>query len=193
MSNHTKPTYADYIHASDKFWFEKIAPHIPKERTLKIGNGFGHASEMIRPHTQHLEILEVCTYPETINSPLVNIYDGFPIPYADKSFDTTVVMFTLHHIPNNRRYLSEIFRVTKKRIIILEETYSNVFQKLHLYYRDWKVNTKAGQPCELHWNSYFSRDELSELNNISTFKETYRFTKKHKTYFKELMVLDSLT
>ena len=137
-----------------------------------------------------LSVLDIKTYPLTINKDVVQIYDGLTIPYPDKSFDTAIIVFTLHHIPQSRKYFQEIMRVTKKRIIILEETYDNIFQKLHLYYRDWLINKKAEQSCGLHWKSYFSRKELNRLIKSNKLIEIYRLTKKHKSYFKELAILD---
>jgi len=180
----------DYIQTQEKLWLEKFSPFIPKEKTLKIGNGLGYLSELIRPLTKKLTILDIKTFPQAINENQVEIYNGYPISYPDKSFDTTIIIFTLHHIPLSTRYFQEIIRVTNKRIILLEETYDNVFQKIHLYYRDWKVNRKAGQPCELYWNSYFSRKELNNLVKTNDLIEIYRHTKKHKSYYKELVVLD---
>ena len=150
----------------------------------------GHLSESIRPMTQELTILDIQTYPKTINSNRVQIYSGYPIPYPDKTFDTTIIVFTLHHIPKNRQYFKEILRVTKRRVIIFEETYDNVFQKIHLFMRDWWVNRDAGQSTNLYWNSYFSRKEIRELIKRTGLKEVFTFTKPHKSYFKELFVLD---
>lgn len=179
-----------YIQTQSKFWFEKYSKYIPTERTLKIGNGLGYVSELIRPLAKELTILDVEIFSETVNKNQVQIYDGYPIPYPDKSFDTTILIYTLHHIPNNIRYFQEIMRVTNKRIILLEETFNNIFQKIHLYYRDWRINKKAGQTCKLFWDSYFSRKELNKLIKKENLVEVYRYTKKHKSYFKELLILD---
>ncbi|MEX0931951.1 MAG: methyltransferase domain-containing protein [Candidatus Paceibacterota bacterium] len=180
----------NYIQIQEKWWLEKFTPFIPKAKVLKIGNGLGHLSESIRHFAQELTIIDIETSPKTINKDHVQLYSGYPIPYHDKSFDTTVIVFTLHHTPQSSLYFKEILRVTSKRIILLEETYSNVFQKMHLYFRDWLVNKKAGQSVDLYWNSYFSRKEIRKLIQESGLNITYTFSKRHKTYFKELFVLE---
>jgi ubiquinone/menaquinone biosynthesis C-methylase UbiE len=180
----------NYIKTQEQSWLDIFSMYIPKEKTLKIGNGFGHLSELVRPLTKELSVLDIQTYPLTINKDAVQIYDGLIIPYPDKSFDTAIIVFTLHHIPESREYFQEIMRVTKKRIIVLEETYDNIFQKLYLYYRDWLVNKNAEQSCDLHYKSYFSRKELNGLIKSNNLIEIYRLTKKHKSYFKELVILD---
>ena len=182
--------YTNYIQTQEKEWFEKFSPYILNTKTLKLGNGLGHLSELIRPVTSELSILDIQTYPLTVNKDRVELYNGSIIPYPDKSFDTTIIVFTLHHIPHSKQYFQEIMKVTKKRIIVLEETYDNIFQKIHLYYRDWIVNNKADQPCDLYWNSYFSRKALNNLIASNNLSQVYRYTKKHKSYYKELVVLD---
>lgn len=179
-----------YIQIQEKWWLEKFASFIPRSKVLKIGNGLGNLSESIRPFTQELTILDTEVSPKTINKDHVQLYSGYPIPYPNKSFDTTIIVFTLHHIPQSSLYFKEVLRVTDKRIILLEETYDNVFQKIHLYFRDWLVNKKAGQPVKLYWYSYFSRKRIRELIQESGLNVTYAFSKKHKTYFKELFILE---
>jgi ubiquinone/menaquinone biosynthesis C-methylase UbiE len=190
MTSIDSEKFGNYIKKQEQGWLDIFSTYILKEKTLKIGNGFGYLSELVRPLTKELTVLDIQTYPLTINKDAVQIYDGLTIPYPNKSFDTTIIVFTLHHIPQSKEYFQEIMRVTKKRIIILEETYDNIFQKLHLYYRDWIVNKKAEQSCNLYWKSYFSRQELNELIKSNNLIETYRLTKKHKSYFKELVILD---
>ena len=190
MTSTKTQAYQDYLLSDSHYWTKKLFPFIPKAKTLKIGNGLGYLSELIRPFTENLTIIDIETSPKTINKGSVQIYSGFPIPFPDKSFETTVVIFSLHHIPNSRIYFEEILRVTKRRIVIVEETYNNIFQKFHLFYRDWAVNRGAGQLVKLYWNSYFSRKALDKLIEDHNLTEVYKFSKRHKTYFKELFVLD---
>jgi hypothetical protein len=179
-----------YIQKQEQAWFEEFSPFILPGETLKIGNGLGHLSEQIRQVAKELTIIDVQTFPHTVNKDAVLIYPGYPIPFADKAFQTSILVFTLHHIPSNKEFFKEIVRVTEKRIILVEETYDNIFQKLHLYFRDWKVNRTAGQFSKLHWNSYFRRKGIDNLAKDMGLKEAHRKTKKHKTYYKELVILD---
>lgn len=185
-----KNQHQEYISQQGKLWLDEFGKYITPGNTLKIGNGLGHLSELIRPLTKSLTIIDTAIFPLAVNEELVTLYSGFPIPFADKSFETSIIVFTLHHIPKSREYFKEILRVTSKRIILIEETYDTIFQKLHIYWRDWVVNRSAEQPCGLYWKSYFSRKKLNQLIKESGLKEIYRKTKKHKTYFKELVILD---
>ncbi|MDP2630124.1 MAG: methyltransferase domain-containing protein [Candidatus Uhrbacteria bacterium] len=185
-----KNQHQEYISQQEKIWLDEFAKFVTRADTLKIGNGLGHLSELIRPLTKSLTIIDTAIFPQAVNKEAVLMYSGFPIPFADKSFETSIIVFTLHHIPSNREYFKEILRVTSKRIILIEETYDAIFQKLHIFWRDWIVNRSAEQPCRLYWNSYFSRKKLDTLIKDSGLKEIYRKTKKHKTYFKELVILE---
>lgn len=57
------------------------------------------------------------------------IYNGINIPYPDKYFDTIICSFVLHHIKNYKNILNELLRVTKKNIIIYEDTPENWIDK----------------------------------------------------------------
>ena len=58
----------------------------------------------------------------------LKIYDGERIPFEDKYFDVTYAGFVFHHTNNIGPLLSECIRVTKSRIIILEDIYENNFE-----------------------------------------------------------------
>ena len=58
------------------------------------------------------------------------IYDGQTIPFEDKSFDVTYAAFVFHHTTNIERLMSECVRVTKRRLLILEDVYQNKLELL---------------------------------------------------------------
>lgn len=173
-------------------WFQQIKPFLcgGSADILKVGNGFGHLTEMIRDYSKSLNVLEVAVYPDTINKEKVTLYDGVTIPFSGKVFDITIFNLSLHHIPNNQEYLKNVLKRTSKRIILVEETYDTIFQKIHLVWRDWYFNIKASQPCDIHWNSYFKRSAIEKLAEKLGMKVVHRETNRHHSYYKELIVLD---
>jgi len=52
----------------------------------------------------------------SVNTAIVNVEK---IPYSDKSFDTVICLHTLEHVRNVTKAVSELKRVTKKRIIVI--------------------------------------------------------------------------
>ena len=176
----------------EKYWFDKIAPFLGEEtvQILKIGNGFGYMSEMISDIQPLVKILDINIYKETINKDKVQLYNGRNIPFEDNSFNISILNLTLHHIPNNLEYFKEVVRVTKNRIILVEETYDNLLQKVHLIFRDWFVNYKAGRSSRLFWSSYFSKKMIEQLISENNLVLTYRYSEKHHSYYKELLVFE---
>lgn len=176
----------------EEMWFEKIKPFLFEgdEDMLKIGNGFGYLTESIRSFCKTLKTYEISIYEDTINKEYVTLYDGKDLGLADKSIDITVFNLSFHHIPKNKEYLKNIVKITKKRIIFVEETYDNIFQKIHLVWRDWYLNKKANQTCKIFWNSYLKRSKVEKYFQDLGLQIIHRETNKHHSYYKELIVLD---
>lgn len=90
------------------------------------------------------------------------IYDGKIIPYADNTFDIVLVSFVLHHVPNWKQLLSEIKRVSKQYIIIIENTpevkIDWFFTRLHSE-SDW-----GGKNCDECYKT--NQKWISEFNNM---------------------------
>lgn len=185
-------SYSQLFKEREEKWFHKMTPFLYDGTAdiLKIGNGFGHLTEMIRSYSKALNVLEVVVYPDTINKDKVTLYDGKAIPFTGKVFDVSIFNLSLHHIPENQEYLKQVIKLTKKRIILIEETYDNVFQKIHLVWRDWYFNKKAGQPCKIYWGSYYKRGDVERVATKLGLKVVHRETNKHHSYYKELIVLD---
>jgi len=103
---------------------------------------------------------------DTVDSNLshlpLTIYDGSHIPFADKSFDATLVSFVLHHCNDIPSVLEEIVRVTKHKVIILEEIYGGPVSKMLLYMHD-------------HGNRFLSSKMDIPLNFLSIAKWTETF------------------
>lgn len=91
------------------------------------------------------------------------IYDGKNLPFADKSFDTVLLLTVLHHIPEAETVLKECQRVADK-IIIIEDIYKNQVQKYLTYFTDSLFNFEfIGHPHSNKRDSEW-RDLFAELN-----------------------------
>lgn len=177
----------------ESYWFSKIKPYIDQDDSiLKIGNGFGFMTESIRDYNKNIDVFEITIHNKTINKKYIKLYDGFNLPFAKDSKDLTIFNLSLHHIKNNRLYLKQIANITKKRIIIIEETYDNIFQKIHLIWRDWYINRISDQPCSVFWKNYFKRSDIEKEFRGISFKIIHRETYKHHSYLKELIIFDKI-
>ena len=65
--------------------------------------------------------LDITRYPEYPPEIKREIYDGVQIPFENKSFDISLLFYTLHHTDDPLRLFSEAVRVTKRRILLIEE------------------------------------------------------------------------
>lgn len=177
-----------YIYDQEEKWFSKFQPFL-KGKVLKVGNGLGYFGSFIAKTNPDLTIIDVHKNERAENDNNVVIYDGQHFPFEDKSFDSVVCTYVLHHTSYPLEVFNEMRRVAK-RIIIIEETHSNIFAKLDLIYRDIYVNVLAGQPSKIHWKSYFKKGDLEKLftkNNLTVINHQ---EERKRTYWKELFVLE---
>ncbi len=106
----------------------------PGDLILSVGDGDGYVSLRIQEKTeslvQGLDILHYTKY-RVQGVPLV-IYDGKKIPFADESFDISAGVFLLHHCENIEFILQEMIRVSRKKIIIVEDVFNNRLEHVFL-------------------------------------------------------------
>ena len=62
------------------------------------------------------------------------------LPFPSESFDTVLLITVLHHTRDPETLLREALRVTRNKLIILEDVYNNALQKHITYWADSLVN-----------------------------------------------------
>jgi len=111
----------------------------PGKTILDLGAGKGKIGELLAIKTeQKITLTDISDYNVT-NLPLI-IYDGHRLPFQDKSFDTTIIVFVLHHLAHKQQLLKEVKRVTKQRILIVEDTPVTSFAKISWWCWDHAIN-----------------------------------------------------
>ncbi len=90
------------------------------------------------------------------------------LPFKDKSFDTVVTTHTLEHVQNIFQSISELRRVTKKRLIIvvpMHRPYKYTFD-LHLHFFPYPTSlvaimgNKKNSSCrEIHGDLFYTEDK----------------------------------
>ena len=110
-----------------------ILPHIHKnERVLDLGCGDCCITKKLIENGMNAVGVDVvdagkCYMPK--------LYDGYTLDFPNDYFDVTICSYVLHHIPHWDTILEEVARVTKRVIIILEDTPETVtdryFCRLH--------------------------------------------------------------
>lgn len=115
--------YTDIMNR-DKY-FDEILEYIPRGvKVLDFGAGKCELSRYMgtRNDVTSIDIQKSCDE--------ADVYDGYKLPYDDDSFDVVVSMFVLHHIPHNENILKELTRVSREKLIIVEDMPTSIYQGL---------------------------------------------------------------
>lgn len=100
-------------------FFENQIPG--KSRILDLGGGWGFYAEPLKKRGHEHLILDV-VQPGYQKAPVV-LYDGIKIPFPDQSFDAAILVTMLHHVDDPKALLGEVYRVTRKRVVVIEDIY----------------------------------------------------------------------
>lgn len=127
---------------------------------LDVGSGNGVLCHNLRTRNYSVTPLDIDNL-SFIDGVRPVIYDGFRIPFRDDCFDVALLVTVLHHTLTPERILAEVKRVSK-RIIIIEEIYSNVLEKWLTYFIDSIFNLEFfGHPhtnnSDAGWREVFER------------------------------------
>ncbi len=109
------------------------------ESMLDIGSGSGMvAASLVDKVGVDITMLETFDYNAT-RLPLT-IYDGNTIPFEDKSFSTSSLIFVLHHANNSPQLLSEAARVSRHQVLVMEDSPATNLEKRVWEWADYKMN-----------------------------------------------------
>jgi ubiquinone/menaquinone biosynthesis C-methylase UbiE len=157
----------------------------PRETILDVGSGIGDVTQLLMKEGYQVTALDVknISFIPTIK-PV--IYDGRVMPFADKSFDTALILTVLHHAHNPETVLLEAARVAR-RVIIIEDVYSSKPHKYATFFMDSLLNLEfIGHPhtnqTDQSWQQTF-RDIGLELMDTKVMKSWVVL--RHKMYILE--------
>ena len=94
-----------------------VAPWIVGSRVLDLGAGEGFVLAALGTGTA----VDVGPFRRAA-VPYV-VYDGSALPFAAATFDTTLLLLTLHHCDKAETVLDEAIRVTRRRLLITESVH----------------------------------------------------------------------
>lgn len=124
----------------------------PESQVLDIGGGWGFYAKPIEKRGHNLTVLDVVK-PGFQKAPVI-IYDGGRMPFESKSFDASILVTMLHHTPDPVSILKEAVRVTREKIIVIEDVYNHEFGKIWTVLRDQIYNFEfIGHPCQFKKSS----------------------------------------
>ncbi|HEY7677697.1 MAG TPA: class I SAM-dependent methyltransferase [Candidatus Methylomirabilis sp.] len=118
---------------------DAVAPFVAGRLLLDLGAGEGYVARALRERGAPW-IASVDVGPFRRAAVPYVMYDGARLPFADGTFDTTLILLTLHHCAAPDAVLHEAARVTRRRLIIMESTYRNRRERLWLGLLDGRLN-----------------------------------------------------
>ncbi len=121
-----------------------------------------------------------------VDAVLPTIYDGYKMPFKDNQFDTSLLLFVLHHTPDPMEVLIEAKRVSRK-IIVFEDIVTSPTHKSLTAALDSLINLEFyNQPHtnkrDDEWKSIFSQLGLKVLDR--EYKSSAAIM-RHALYFLE--------
>ena len=146
----------------DRNVYNTLRPHLDG-KILSVGCGEGRVERMLQEQGVEVTGVEVTMYKE--QQIPVRLYDGKRLPFKDKSFDTVIFVYVLHHTNDIESLLKEAARVSSN-VLILDHTYSNPVARAALMLYDYLVNIPYNMPIPLNflrvreWLSLFKKHDL---------------------------------
>ena len=126
-------------------------------RVLDIGGGWGFYVEPLRQARNcDVTVLDVVN-PGFRKAPVV-LYEGEKVPFPDRSFDISLLVTMLHHVPHPEKVLLEAKRVTRRAVIVVEDLYRTLAGRWWTILRDRIYNLEfVGHPCQFRKKDEWSR------------------------------------
>lgn len=190
MQNHYKNMniYQKWCLKKAKIKEERLFKFYKKnEKILDIGSGncgLNFLTQESGFKIQGIDIVNKSAFKKIIP----HLYDGVKLPYKNNEFDIVQLITVLHHIKDPEKTIEEAIRVGKK-IIIMEDIYTNKLQKYTTFIADSINNWEFfGHPhtnkTDVEWRQIFEKNKLKiekvEYYNFLLFfrQVTYILTKK---------------
>jgi len=142
------------------------------ETILDIGTGSGSFADYLSKlgfKVSTVDVVDKTT--QTHINPI--IYDGRHLPFEDHSFKASMLITILHHCQDPDQVFAEAVRVSKKKLIVLEDVYSNGIMKRLTWFMDSLVNMEfKGHPhtnkSEAEWEALFEKHQLKVKKKTKT-------------------------
>jgi SAM-dependent methyltransferase len=122
-----------------RFKWEWIEPHAGNPgRLLDLGAGEGYVGREAATDGWKVELADVIDFNRT-ELPLTVIAEP-TLPWADGTFDSTILVFVLHHARDPRSVLREAERVTAGRVVVVESVAQSHWDRRWLPFADRLAN-----------------------------------------------------
>ncbi len=145
----------------------ELAARIPAgaRTVLDVGSGDGLLASRIRSYRPGLEITGVDIVPRREAFIPVTLFDGYTLPFDDRSFDTVLFVDVLHHATHQRRLLSEARRVAREVVVVKDHLQESRLDRATLRAMDWVGNRHNDVPLPYdYWSADRWRRTFDEVH-----------------------------
>lgn len=142
---------------------KEILPYVNDgDKVLDFGCGDMIVSKLIA-EKKKIEAVGIDTVAINHTDFKVIKYEGGRLPFEDNEFDVVISSFVLHHTDNPEFYLEELKRVSRRKIVLMEDVYNN------------KVEEKITKAMDLFLNRALSKEIKVPYNfrSVSQWKENF--------------------
>lgn len=156
------------------------------DRVLDLGSGIGHLGALLQRDLGCL-VVGCDVVPMNVALDEFHLFDGLRVPFAARTFDVTLLAYVLHHVADPLRLLREATRVTRRLVIVVEDTpkcwADRLWGRLHVR----SFNDAYGLPHgrvrgEDEWRALFAAAGL-RLAERKSFGRLERFPPNARTQF----------
>ena len=124
---------------------KRLLPYLREsKKILDLGSSDGRLAYLLLQRLLSTEIIGIDIHVQQKTYIPITIYDGVHIPFPDNSFDTVMIVDTLHHDLHPESVLAEAKRVARKSILIKDHYWNNWIDFLVLKIGDYIGNRPYG-------------------------------------------------
>jgi SAM-dependent methyltransferase len=105
----------------------------PRMRVLDFGNGSGAVAHTLAQKSG-ARVVGVDVAQNSLFPIPVVAYDGERLPFRNGTFDLVYAVFVVHHCPDVPAILKEMVRVSRGRILLVEDVWTNWKNRFWLYF-----------------------------------------------------------
>ena len=92
-----------------------------RDRVLDLGCGTGFVGALMEAELG-CSVVGCDVVPMNVALDEFHLFDGENVPFPSYAFDVTVLAYVLHHVPNPLVLLREARRLTRRAVIVVEDT-----------------------------------------------------------------------
>jgi 2-polyprenyl-3-methyl-5-hydroxy-6-metoxy-1,4-benzoquinol methylase len=146
--------------------YSQIETYLQGESLADIGCGSGLISWLSRDHFKDISLFDIIDYRDVnVILPFIEYPENTSPPF-DRLYDCTLLLTVLHHADDPLKLLQDVWKYTRKRLIIIESVFdsspsqsiltSNEFNKskqfINAIFCDWFYNRVLNQDVNVPYN-----------------------------------------